>query len=239
MVGPKSKQTISRQGLLDACHFAAKSGRMVWHNPPKGGARLPESAHFQSMPVYWHDHGVRRYTFPCCMHQPEAVPWTSVTELTVRFLERGVRRNQYPILGVTVSGPIRAAADYVWDVIWSYDKALACNLIMQPGNDSSSSASVRVFVFPRSRSVPRFSVTENLLQEHEKMLMQNSRGGQWTDWSFAGVEMGLLTQVEWGVLFEEMRANPEKWGRTLMRLLAELTLKEGDEDWRELVSICR
>jgi hypothetical protein len=212
---------------------------MVWHNPPKGGASYPASAHFQSMPVYWHAHGVRRYTFPCCLHQPEATPWTAGAALTVRFLEWGMRRNQYPVLGVTVSGPIHAVAAYVWDAIWSYDRALACNVIVQPGHDASSAARLRVFIFPRRRSVPRFSVAANLLEAHEQMLMQNSRGGQWTAWSFAGVEMGLLTQVEWGVLFAEMRAHPEQWGRTLLRLLAELTLTEGEEDWTEFVHICR
>ena len=75
--------------------------------------------------------------------------------------------------------------------------------------------------------------------EDEKILMRNNRGGVWTEWPFAGIEMGLLTQVEWGDLFDDMRSKPKKWGGTLLRLLQELTLKERDKDWIEFVEVCR
>lgn len=35
--GWTGRATISHQGLQDACQFAVQTGRLVWHNPPKGG----------------------------------------------------------------------------------------------------------------------------------------------------------------------------------------------------------
>lgn len=231
------KQTISRQVLLDACYFAAMSGRMVWHNPLKGGAGSPKSAHFQSMPVHWDEGQTLRHTFPCCIYQTGTVPWTLTKEVQVGLLEQGIGRDRYPVLGLVVWGPIRATVDRVWEIIWHYDQAQACNLVIQPWNVSSYEDIIRVFVFPRSRNPPRYLVTEPLLRDNEKMLMKNNRGGVWANWPFAGVEMGLLTQVEWGDLFEDMRSKPTKWGRTLLRLLQELTLNESEQDWMDFVKI--
>lgn len=229
--------TIRRQALLDACLFAALSGRIVWHNPPKGGARLPQSGHFQSMPVYWQDGDTLRYTFPCCIYQAEDAPWTSAQDVHVRLLEGGVGRNQYPILGLVVWGSIRATVDRVWEVIWHYDEARACNLVIQPGDVSSYQDVIRVFVFPRSRDVPHYTVTERLLKDDEKILMRNNHSGKWAEWSFAGVEMGLLTQADWGEVFEDMQAKTEKWGKTLLRLLQKLTLNESERDWHDFRDI--
>jgi hypothetical protein len=67
--------------------------------------------------------------------------------------------------------------------------------------------------------------------------MQNSRGGQWSNWPFAGVEMGLLTQVEWLPLFEDMQRRPGKWGETLQRLAKDLSLSATDDDWEHFRSI--
>lgn len=230
--------TITAQALIDACVFAIRSGRLVWHNPPKGGARSPESAHFQTIPLTWEDGDTGRYTVPCCLYEADPIPWTSAGEVRSCVLERGFRRCEYPVLGLAVWGSIEGVADRVWHVIWRYDAAQACNLIIQPGGPSHDSEVVRVFVFPRARTAPRQTVTADLLKEDEMILMRNRRGGAWGDWSFAGVEMGLLTQVEWGTLFEEMRSRPVKWGGTLLRLLQGLTLKENDDDWLAFRSIC-
>ena len=49
--------------------------------------------------------------------------------------------------------------------------------------------------------------------------------------------MGLLTQVEWGPLFEDMVSKPRLWGETLLRLLQELTLSKTEADWVDFVDI--
>ena len=206
--------TIRRQALLDACLFASLSDRMVWHNAPKGGARSPRSGHFQSIPIFWQDGHISRYTFPCCNYQADDDLWTSAREVQVCLLVRGFESNQYPILGSVVWGPLRATVDRVWELIWHYDGARACNLIIQPSNAPSYQDVIRVFIFPRNRDNVNHKITESLLQDDEKILMKNNHGGIWEEWSFAGVEMGLLTQVEWGKVYEDMKATPEKWGKT-------------------------
>lgn len=49
--------------------------------------------------------------------------------------------------------------------------------------------------------------------------------------------MSLLTQIEWGPLFETMQAKPRQWSNTLLRLLQQLTLAEQDHDWADFVNI--
>ena len=236
--GKNNPRSITRQALIDACYFSAKSARMVWHNPAKGGANSPDSAHFQSMPVYWNDGSRDRFTFPCCSLQEKDSRWRASQDLHARILTRGVSRVEYPILGLVAWGPLIEAADFVWEVISRYDNARACNLVIQPCDHlSTDEAIVRIFVFPRNRAEPQFRVIESLLGHDELVLLKNNRGGVWSEWNFAGVEMGLLSQVEWGPLFEEMRMHPIKWGRTFLRLLQALTLKETEDDWRDFVKI--
>ena len=76
-----------------------------------------------------------------------------------------------------------------------------------------------------------------LLKEDEMILMKNNRGGVWAPWSFAGIEMGLLTQVEWGPVLKEIRSRPTQWSNTLMRLLQVLTLRTSDRDWLDFRDI--
>lgn len=237
IIASNDKRSITRQTLIDACHFSAISNRMVWHNPAKGGANSPNSAHFQSIPVHWQDGSRQRFTFPCCHFQNKALQWTSAKKIHAHLLERGLYNHKYPILGLVVWGPIHEVAEYVWKVISNYDEARACNLVIQPSNVSTCEDKIRIFVFPRNRVVPRYKVIEDLLLEDEIILLNNNRGGVWYEWPFAGVEMGLLTQVEWGPLFENMCMKPTKWGDTLLRLLQELSLKETETDWFDFVSI--
>jgi len=228
--------TVTRQGVLDACRFAALSGRVVWHNPPKGGARAPHSGHFQAMPLRRPGDEGRRFTFPCCAYEPDRVSWKQAPGRQVHVVERGLTPGRYPVLGLTVSGPVDVVAAHVWSVIWDYDRAAACNLVVEPAEYAPA---VRVFVFPPRREPPQFAVADGLLMPDEQLLRRNSPGGAACDWSFAGVEMGLVTQVEWGPLFEEMRAHPRRWGTVLLRLLRALTLDEREADWSEFVAICR
>lgn len=241
LLGEGQRSAIDQDDVSDACSFAAESGRVVWHNPAKGGASQPHSAHFQSAPLYWHDSARSQYTLPCCLYQNGHTPCQDTKQdtktLAIQLMERGLDATRYPILGLTVSGPIEPAALFVWSVIWDYDRATACNLAIQPNDLSGRSDSVRVFVFPRSREVPNFSVTAQLLTGAEQLLTYNNHGGRHGPWSFAGVEMGLLTQIEWGPLFETMQAQPKQWGNTLLRLLQQLTLAEQDHDWADFVNI--
>ena len=95
-----------------------------------------------------------------------------------------------------------------------------------------------MFIFPRARRTANCRVTPALLRRDEQILLHNNRGGAFGEWSFAGVETGLLTQVEWGPLFECMRTRPAQWGAVLLRLLRSLTLQQADDDWlcfREIV----
>jgi hypothetical protein len=217
--------TISANSLLLACEFAAASGLMVWHNSPKGGASSPRSAHYQAMATHWDDGGVRRHTFPCCdVPFDSAVSRKDRLEFSLLGTSGGTAR--YPALGLAVRGPVGEVAARAWDIIRSYDGAQASNLVIQPLPE----AEVRMFVFPRKRK-PCCLVTESLLSDDERSLMKNNRGGAWSEWPFAGVETGLLTQVVWGPVFNEMRAAPAKWGRTLLRVLRALTLSESDTDW--------
>lgn len=236
IIKSRRQSIISQQSLLDACNFATISGRMVWHNPPKGGASSTKAAHFQSFPLYWQENSQSHFTFPCCYYNAELDLWTSVNKVKVKILEKGMEINKYPVLGLVVWGPISGVVSYVWKVICDYDKALACNLVIQPSGDITTTHIIRVFVFPRRRKSMHF-VNEHLLEEDEKMLMNNNRGGKRGKWSFAGVEMSMLTQVEWGGLFEDMCSNPRKWGKTLLKLLKRLTLSEHDRDWIDFVNI--
>jgi hypothetical protein len=238
VVESRRRESISYQGLLDACLFAAASGRVVWHNPPKGGARSPESAHFQSMPLFRNAGPMQQYVFPCCAYESGPEPGTSAQQATARLLGCTGRKPDYPVLGLVAWGPPGALTDLVWELIWRYDEARACNLVIQPVVDANLVEVVRIFVFPRARAVPRYKVVPELLQDDEQLLMTNREGGMWGDWSFAGAEMGLLTQVEWGGLFEAMGSEPEKWGRTLFRLLRNLTLRADEEDWSAFRSLC-
>jgi hypothetical protein len=225
---------------MDACSFAAQSLRFVWHNPAKGGASQPHSAHFQSAPLYWHNTvntASRQYTVPCCLYQNDQIVWHETKTIAIQLIERGLESTQYPILGLAVSGLIESVASFVWSVIWDYDQAAACNLAIQPNDQSGRADRVRVFVFPRSRKIPNYSVTEQLLTDAEQILTQNNHDGRYGPWSFAGVEMGLLTQIEWGPIFETMQAQPSQWGNTLLRLVRQLTLDEQDHDWVDFVNI--
>jgi len=216
-------RAIGRQSLHDACLFAANSGRIVWHNPAKGGASSPDSPHFQSMPVRSEMEASDDYTIPCCRyrHCSEAAP-------------QGFRLlgpDDYPALGVLIWGLVSAAGDTTWRIVRDYDRAQACNLIIEPKDPTRHADRVRVFIFPRARRTANCRVTPALLRHGEEILLHNNRGGAFGEWSFAGVETGLLTQVEWGPLFERMRTRPVQWGAILLRLLRKLTLHQTDEDW--------
>ena len=233
------QDTISCQGLYHACHFAALSNRMVWHNPSKGGASAPDVAHFQSIPIYWEQDGRHRFTFPCCEYPRPKTSLDTTRGVKAQLLGPDLGSGLYPIRGLVVEGPRDAVASSVWEVIWQYDEARACNLVIQPLLECGLPDNSRVFVFPRHRTVKSFLVTESLLREDEMDLLLNNWGGKREEWAFAGVEMGLLTQVEWEPLFGDMMANRQKWGKTLLRLLRELTLQKEDADWMEFGSICR
>ncbi len=230
---------ISPQSLYDATCFAALSNRMVWHNPKKGGANAPDIAHFQSIPLYWEDNEKQRYTFPCCKYMEQTESSKTMTEVRTQFLEPDSGVASYPILGLVAEGPINSTVDIVWKIIWRYDEAQACNLVIQPLNKSGfKKKNIRIFVFPRNRTVDNFLVTENLLEKDEIDILYNNWGGKPEEWAFAGVEMGLLTQVEWEPLFKDMNKSPQKWGATLLKLLKKLTLKKEDNDWIEFMDIC-
>ncbi|MEE8059623.1 MAG: hypothetical protein V3T17_17600 [Pseudomonadales bacterium] len=231
--------SINRQALVDACYFSAMSGRMVWHNPAKGGAGSPKSAHFQAMNLYWSDNDTQKFTFPCCNYEYDDTDWSLTTNVNAHLLKKGVNKNQYPIPGLVVWGPIRSVVERVWEVVWKYDEARACNVIIQPGDITVYKDMTRVFIFPRCRDVPRYWVTEEMLTKDEMRLMKNNREGEWAKWPFAGVETGLLTQVEWGPLFNEIILEKGKWGQTLLRLLLELTLDEFEQDWIDFADIVR
>jgi hypothetical protein len=240
LLGARRRSTIDQDDVMDACSFAAQSLRFVWHNPAKGGASQPHSAHFQSAPLYWHNTvntASRQYTVPCCLYQNDQIVWHETKTIAIQLIERGLESTQYPILGLAVSGLIESVASFVWSVIWDYDQAAACNLAIQPNDQSGRADRVRVFVFPRSRKIPNYSVTEQLLTDAEQILTQNNHDGRYGPWSFAGVEMGLLTQIEWGPIFETMQAQPSQWGNTLLRLVRQLTLDEQDHDWVDFVNI--
>lgn len=244
LVSPKNvipgtqRETISHQCLNHACYFAALSKRMVWHNPLKGGAKAPDVAHYQSIPLYWEEGGKQLYTFPCCGYPYQRTSLRIVAKVRARLLGPDVGGNPYPVRGLVVEGQIDSTVDSVWKIIWRYDQAQACNLVIQPLLDYDLSDCIRVFVFPRHRTVNNFLVTESLLKADEMDLLLNNWGGKREEWAFAGVEMGLLTQVEWEPLFKDMIANKRKWGATLLRLLRELTLKKEDKDWVEFMNIC-
>ena len=78
-------RVINLQGLTDACLFAAESQRLVWHNPSKGGASSPLSAHFQSLPIYWGQPKLQRYTIPCCLCKTGSSLWPSATDIQICF----------------------------------------------------------------------------------------------------------------------------------------------------------
>jgi hypothetical protein len=245
LVSPKNvipesqRETMSCQSLHHVCCFAALSNRMVWHNPPKGGAKAPDVAHFQSIPVHWEEDGKQRYTFPCCERPHPMTSLKTTRGVRAQLLGPDLGCGPYPIRGLVVEGPIDPVAASVWGIIWQYDEARACNLVIQPLLESGLPDNIRLFVFPRHRTVNNFLVTESLLREDEMDLLLNNWGGKREEWAFAGVEMGLLTQVEWEPLFRDMIANRQKWGATLLRLLQELTLKKDDEDWMEFMNLCR
>lgn len=215
-----ARSTITERAVYDACLFVSKSGRVVWHNPPKGGANAPGSAHFQSMPVL---SAARDLTLPCCGLAYELNPGNCCD---VRLISR----NDYPVLGATIVGHIDEVAHIVWEIIFAYDKALACNLLIHP--IELKEEQIRAFVFPRSRT-NRCRVTADALVDGENILLQNNRGGVYSEWTFAGVEMGLLTQVEWGPVYQAMSREPEKWGESLHRILCALTLDEREGDWTD------
>ncbi len=84
------------------------------------------------------------------------------------LLARGFQCHQYPILGAVIAGPIEPVTTQVWELIWRYDHAQACNLIIQPGSVATTLdtldtlARVRIFVFPRRRALGNYKVTEQL-----------------------------------------------------------------------------
>ena len=220
----RPKATITEKGVEDACLFVVQSARVVWHNPPKGGANSPGSAHFQSIPLRSKMTASSDLTLPCC---GLACKPPSGGNCDVRLISL----EEYPVLGATVSGPWRRVAQIAWEVIRAYDEAQACNLIIHPLS-SHPEDHVRAFVFPRSRE-NHCRVTAGLLLEGEEILLHNTRGGVYSEWSFAGIEMGLLTQVEWGPIFRAMACEPEKWGASLHRILRILTLDPSGDDWAD------
>jgi hypothetical protein len=232
------QKTISQKSLQQASYFATQSKRMVWHNPPKGGASAPDVAHFQSIPLYWGEDDKKRYTFPCCEIPYHRMAFINPKGVTARLLVPDQKDASYPARGLVVEGSVSLTASIVWEIIWEYDQAQTCNLIIQPLTGDVFPDEIRIFVFPRKRKENNFLVTEKLLEEDEMDLLLNNWGGKREVWAFAGVEMGLLTQVEWEPLFKNMIANKQKWGGTLLRLLQKLTLNKGDEDWKEFISIC-
>ena len=191
LLRPAQRANIDRADVLDACAFVAESHRVVWHNPTKGGASQPHSAHFQSAPLYWPDAAGCHYTFPCCHYQNNQPLWQAPKDIKVQLIKRGLEATRYPVLGLTVAGPLGSVAPFVWSVVWDYDRAAACNLIIQPDDQPGRADNVRVFVFPRARKRPNSSVTQQLLTAAEQILMRNNHDGQHGPWSFAGVEMGL------------------------------------------------
>jgi hypothetical protein len=209
--------------------FATTTGRIVWHNPPKGGARYPQSAHFQSMPLL-KDDGTD-YCMPFCkISDPE---WSLSQELRSQL----VFHSEYPIHGLIVWGPLADVAATVWHVIDGYDAGLACNLIVQPPACANIIHTCRVFISPRAREPANYLVTKHVLRRSEVLLLRNCPGGRTSDWPFAGVEMGLVTQVVWAPLFETMKRNPRLWGLTLERLAMDLTLKSTDRDWAHFLNV--
>jgi hypothetical protein len=235
LVGLSTRSTIDLTALIDAFRFSADSGRIIWHNSPKGGARSPRSAHFQSMPVYQDESDSRELTLPCCRLKASDSCWNSTCVLRWHIIQR----TEYPVLGLVVWGPIVQAAELVWNVISDYDSAQACNIVVEPDHSSFRGDIVRVFVFPRARIHPNCTVTVDLLHDDERVLMKNDHGGVWCEWPFAGVEMGLLTQVDWGPLFEEMREQPERYSKALLRLVRALSLEEADDDWKTFLDIIK
>ncbi len=236
MCSDTPRRIISRRSLYDACVFSATSDRIVWHNPPNGGASSPESAHFQSMPLSWRDGTALTFTLPCCYFRPLNTGLRKNTETLATLLEPGLGPGQYPVRGAVLTGSPADVSERAWSIIWDYDRALSCNIIIQP-MVSRGLSDVRTFLFPRHRNGLGHVVRGHLLSKDEKDLLKNNRGGVDYEWSFAGIEMGLLTQVEWGPFFDQMRSAPERWGLTLYRLLRELSLGEQDNDWREFLAL--
>ncbi len=233
LMDEERRAAITLPALTDALQFSADSGRIVWHNPQKGGSRSPLSAHFQSMPVHRGEARSRAYTFPCCSMRIHESDWICASHSCWHI----IKRQEYPLLGLVVWGPTLQSAELVWSIINDYDAARACNLVVEPDHLSEGDDIVRVFVFPRARRSQKDRVTTDLLRDDEQMLMNNDHGGAWCEWPFAGPEMGLLTQVDWGPLFAEMRASPAKWGKTLIRLAQALSLGETDDDWKAFLDI--
>jgi hypothetical protein len=147
-----------------------------------------------------------------------------------------ILRPRYPILGLAAWGPLPQVADFVWHLIFGYDAARACNLIIEPASASAAPGICRTFVFPRARDPANYSLTADRLRESEMLLMRNCPGGRWSAWPFAGVEMGLLTQVVWGPVYEAMQQEPDAWASTLERLAGELSLRTTDEDWHHFLA---
>jgi hypothetical protein len=228
--------TITHAALRDACRFAGAARRVVWHNPPKGGASAPDSAHFQAMPLY-RNATPRSFSLPCCNYEAESERWEQATTLRAETIKPGFDAGEYPVTGLTVWGPIQEVADLVWGVIWNYDRAQACNLVIQPA-DSSGRDIIRVFVFPRALVANHHVRDELLHAESARLLLRNNRGGRTSVWSYAGIEMGLLTQVEWGELFDRMREEPAEWGRILFNLLRALILDASSDDWSLFQRVC-
>lgn len=100
-------------------------------------------------------------------------------------------------------------------MISDYDAGQACNVVVELDHISHRGDIVRSFVCPRARRPPNYSVTADLLYDNEQILMNNNPGGVRSEWPFAGVEMGLLTQVD----------------------VEALTLGETDDDWKAFLDI--
>jgi hypothetical protein len=86
LLGARRRSTIDQDDVMDACSFAAQSLRFVWHNPAKGGASQPHSAHFQSAPLYWHNTvntASRQYTVPCCLYQNDQIVWHETKTIAI------------------------------------------------------------------------------------------------------------------------------------------------------------
>lgn len=231
--GCEAASLISPALLFDACYFAVCSAHVLWHNPPLGGASAPRVAHFQSMPACRSSDGTS--AIPCC----RMPPCESVAQQTsdgARYWLFGPSNQEgvyYPVRGLGATGSVEQIAPFIWALIAAYGDARAANIVIQPM--LSTLPTVRIFVFPRARTSPRFRLTKDRLGPEEQLLLLNNRGGVWAEWNFAGIEMGLLTQAEWGPLIEAMNEAPHKWGNALVRICQDLSLSGDDLDWLDFV----
>ncbi len=223
---------VTAADIVDMYSFAAESGHVVWYNPARGGAGLPRSVHFQSMPLFKENSNGTKYALPCCGFTSVSPHdhWTKTDSICCYVVTSGHASRSYPVLGFIVWGNISEVASLTWRVISEYDCS-ACNIIVQPDGDSGRVDVVRAFVFPRSRKASRTTVRQELLNESEMILLQNNRFGSRHEWGYAALEMGLLTQIVWGPLFEIIRQDPMGWSKVFLRLLLELTLNKDDGDW--------